>query len=305
MKTITGVAKSASKAASSTAKAVSRQSSKGYTSIKTAVVKTNPKKLNTQGIVLIVLGVLVLVGLGVGIYYLARECDMYCAAVKSIRSDFNTIAYSINIDEKRRLFENLLKKLIDYPNIEQEFNTIIKEVFKPYTNKWDMTIYGTRKGDILYQVNSLLKQKNDGCSSSDINLEDSIPQQNTIFSNRLSQLFKEDKFFKLILASFLIRFTYYNESISTNDNKIIITDKLNPTFKKTKNNKKPKKINITDLNYTGDNFPDLINGVLENIHDDDIEVSFKTLLELIVEKTKKDGIYGISLLSGSKCVRTL
>jgi hypothetical protein len=77
-------AKSVGKVASSTANALSKQSSKGYTSIKTAVGNTNPKKLNTQGIVLIVL-----VGLSVGIYFLTRD-DMYSAVVKSIKEAFNS-----------------------------------------------------------------------------------------------------------------------------------------------------------------------------------------------------------------------
>tara|TARA_Y100000590_G_scaffold278643_1_gene312839 strand:+ start:6258 stop:7145 length:888 start_codon:yes stop_codon:yes gene_type:complete len=107
----TSVAKTASKAASSTTKVVSKATSKGYGSIKTAVVNTNPRKLNTQGIVLIVLGVLVLVGLGVGIYFLTRECDMYCEAIKSIKDDFNNRVAVGGSDSDSSLLESIITKL--------------------------------------------------------------------------------------------------------------------------------------------------------------------------------------------------
>jgi hypothetical protein len=223
-------AKSVGKVASSTANALSKQSSKGYTSIKTAVGNTNPKKLNTQGIVLIVLGVLVLVGLGVGIYFLTKkECDMYCEAVKSIQPHFNS--REVDGPNKLRSIMNTLWSNTNYLTNQERLSITNGNYNTDFSNSNNFNLYKT-------QIKNLLTK---ACSTT-INIEDGSAGSKKFATTYKKVLNTDDKLLKLIL--FHVVATLWTEQGT-------IIDGLVFKHENYKGNKKSDQFDMSDVTTTG------------------------------------------------------
>lgn len=294
------VVSSASRVASTTSKMVGRQSSKGVTSIKSAVTKVNPRRLNVQGIVLIVLGVLVLVGLGVGIYLATRKCDMYCSVVKSIRSDFNNFAKATNPSDKETYFINMFNKLKGY-NTRNQNPTMIYSIFKDTNSSNNSININGLLNDtgVAHLISSKLGQNTSPkCFvESHVDLTEANAENFVNFSNFLNEQFEDINFVKLFLEALVLPMCKYNLSAQ---NRIIITGDFNPIFKLAKNKKTTQ---VTTTGMSGDDLYELITDIIEKITDEGKSLSLKKLIDEIVRETAKNGKPGMYLLTGPKCIR--